>query len=126
MVRKQVITMPNAPNLPFSPAIKAGQYLFVSGQVGFKDPNTGEEIKGIKAQAKQCLEKIKQILEIAGSSLADVVKVTVILKNDAAFAEMNEVFHGYFPEDPPARTTIVASLVQPSILVEMDCIAYCS
>lgn len=124
MTKKQVISIPKAPNLPFSPGIKAGQYLFVSGQVGFKDPETDKEIKGIKAQTKQCLDKIKFILETAGLSLADVVKVTVILKNDADFAEMNDAYGSYFPEDPPARTTVVADLVQPSILIEVDCIAY--
>lgn len=124
MVRK-VISIPNAPDLPFSPAIKAGQYLFISGQVGFKDPKTGEEIKGIKAQTEECLERVKTVLESGGSSLDEVVKVTVILKNDTDFAEMNEVYRSYFPEDPPARTTIVADLAYPSILVEIECIAYC-
>ena len=122
---KEVITVPGAPPLPFSPGIKAGQFIFVSGQVGFKDPKTGEEIDGIRAQTSQCFENIKKVLKAASSSLDDVVKATVILKNAADFAEMNEVYRGYFPKDLPARTTIVAALASPSILVEIECIAYC-
>ncbi len=121
---REVVSVPGAPNLPFSPGIKAGQYLFVSGQGGFKDSKTGEEIKGIKAQTKECLERVKTILESGGFSLSDVVKVTVILKNASDFSEMNDVYRSYFPEDPPARTTIVADLVFPSMLVEIECIAY--
>ena len=83
---KQVINVPGAPELPFSPAIKAGDYIFVSGQGGFEDPKTGEAVKGIEAQTRQCLENIRQILEVAGSSLDEVVKVTVFLGNVADFA----------------------------------------
>ena len=71
---KEVITVPNAPKLPFSPAIRAGDYIFVSGQVGFIDAG-GKEVKGIEAQTRQCLENIKQVLEAAGSSLNEVVTV---------------------------------------------------
>ena len=122
---KEVISIPNAPNLPFSPGIKVGQFLFVSGQGGFKDPGTGEEIKGIRAQTKQCFENIKAILKSANSSLDDVVKATVIVKNAADFAEMNDAYRSYFSKDLPARTTIVADLVAPGMLVEIECIAYC-
>ena len=73
-MRKEVITVPNAPKLPFSPAIRAGDYIFVSGQVGFIDAG-GKEVKGIGAQTRQCLENIKQVLETAGSSLNEVVTV---------------------------------------------------
>ena len=122
---KEIISIPNAPALPFSPGIKAGQFLFTSGQGGFKDPGTGEEIKGIQAQTRQCFESIKAILEAANSSLDDIVKATVVLKNAADFAEMNDVYRSYFSKDLPARTTIVADLVVPGMLVEIECIAYC-
>lgn len=121
---KQVINVPNAPKLPFSPAIKAGDYIFVSGQGGFQDPKTGEAIEGIEAQTKQCLENMKQVLEVAGSSLDDVVKVTVFLGNVADYARMNEVYQSYFSEDRPARSTAVTGLVIPNMLIEMECIAY--
>jgi len=121
---KQVINVPNAPKMPFSPAIRAGDYIFVSGQGGFEDPKTGEPIKGIEAQTRQCLENMKQVLETAGSSLDDVVKVTIFLGNVADFAKMNAAYQNYFPKDQPARSTAVTGLVVPSMLTEMECIAY--
>lgn len=120
---KKVITVSGAPKLPFSPAIKAGDYIFVSGQVGFVDAE-GREIKGIEAQTKRCLENIKEVLTAAGASLDDVVKVTVFLRNEEDFATMNEIYQSYFVKDRPARSTVVASLALPSMLIEMECIAY--
>lgn len=122
---KQVITIPDALKYPFSPAIKAGEYIFVSGQSGFQDRKTGEAIKGIKAQTRQCLENTKQVLEAAGSSLNDVVKVTVFLGDANDFAKMNEVYRSYFPKDQPARSTAITGLVNPNMLIEIDCVAYC-
>jgi 2-iminobutanoate/2-iminopropanoate deaminase len=120
---KKVITMPGALKLPFSPAIRAGDYIFVSGQIGHIDAQGGE-VRGIEAQVKQCLENMKRVLTAAGSSLNDVVKVTVFLRNEKDFARMNEVYQGYFAKDQPARSTVIAGLVLPSMLIEMDCIAY--
>jgi 2-iminobutanoate/2-iminopropanoate deaminase len=120
---KKVITVPGAPKLPFSPAIRAGDYIFVSGQAGFVDAE-GKEIKGIEAQTKQCLENIKAVLKAAGCSLDDVVKVTVFLRNQEDFAKMNEVYQSYFVKDRPARSTVVAALALPSMLIELECIAY--
>jgi 2-iminobutanoate/2-iminopropanoate deaminase len=120
---KEVITVPNAPKLPFSAAIRAGDYIFVSGQVGFVDSG-GKKVKGIEAQTQQCLENIKQILVAAGSSLNDLVKVTVFLNNASHFGQMNEVYQSYFPKDYPARSTAITSPAIPSMLVEIECIAY--
>lgn len=123
-MKKQVIKTGNAPGYPFSSAIKAGDYIFVSGQGGFQDAKTGKEIKGVKEQTRQCLENMKSALEAAGSSLEDVVKVTVFLKSIADYSKMNDVYRSYFPKDPPTRSTIVASLVIPNMLIEIECIAY--
>ena len=120
---KKVITVPNAPKLPFSPAIRAGDYIFVSGQVGFADAE-GREVKGIEAQTKLCLENMKRVLEAAGSSLDDVVKVTVFLRNEEDFATLNEIYQSYFVKDKPARSTVIAGLTLRSMLIEMECIAY--
>jgi len=122
---KEVVTVPNKPkpSLPYSPAIKAGDYVFVSGQVGSVD-DKGREIKGIEAQTRRCLENMKQVLEAAGLSLNDVVKVTIFLVNVGDFAKMNEVYQSYFPKDYPARSTAITGLVRPAMLVEMECIAY--
>lgn len=121
---RQVVSVPNAPKMPFSPAIKTDQYIFVSGQAGFCEPKTGGEIKGIEAQTKQTLENMREVLEAAGSSLADVVKVTVFLRNADDFPKMNVIYASFFPEDYPARSTIVAGLALPMMLIEMECIAY--
>jgi 2-iminobutanoate/2-iminopropanoate deaminase len=123
MRKKEVITVPNAPKLPFSPAIRAGDYVFVSGQVGFVDAN-GKDVKGIEAQTRQCLENIKQVLQVAGSSLNDVVKVTIFLGDGSHFDQMNGVYKSYFPKDYPARSTIVTAMFIPNMLVEIECIAY--
>ncbi|MBM2825533.1 MAG: putative endoribonuclease [Dehalococcoidales bacterium] len=120
---KEVITVPNAPKLPFSPAIRAGDYIFVSGQVGFIDSG-GKEMKGIEAQTRQCLENMKQVLEAASSSLNDVVKVTIFLGHADYFTQMNEVYKSYFSKDYPARSTVITGLVNPSMLVEIECVAY--
>ena len=121
---KQVINVPNAPKLPFSSAIRVGDYIFVSGQGEFEDPKTGEPIQGIEAQTRKCLENMKQVLETAGASLDDVVKVTVFLDDVANYAKMNEVYQSYFPKDYPARSTAVTGLVVPNMLAEMECIPY--
>ncbi len=121
---KEVIRMSNTSKYPFSPAIRAGSYIYVSGQGGVMD-SQGNEVEGIEAQTKRCLDNIKRILEAAGSSLTDVVKVTVFLNDAANFARMNEAYQAYFPEDPPARSTAVTDLVVPAMLIEIECIAYC-
>ncbi len=121
---KQIISVPNAPKLPFSAAIKAGDYIFVSGQGGFAD-DKGREVKGVEAQTRQCLENMKQVLETAGASLSDVVKVTVFLGNVDDYAKMNEVYQSYFPKEYPTRSTAITGLAIPNMLVEVECIAYC-
>ena len=120
---KKVITLPDAPKFPFSSAIRAGDYIFVSGQVGHTDAQ-GREITGVKTQVKQCLENMKRVLAAAGLSLDDVVKVTIFLRNEKDFAKMNEVYQSYFTKDRPARSTVIAGLAHPSMLIEMECIAY--
>ncbi|HET6478258.1 MAG TPA: RidA family protein [Dehalococcoidales bacterium] len=122
---KQVISVPTAlPGVPFSPGIKAGDYIFISGQVGHVDEK-GNELKGIEAQTRQCLENMKRVLNAAGASLSDVVKSTVFLVRADEFASMNEVYKSYFTADLPARSTvIVAALARPQIVVEIECVAY--
>jgi len=120
---KEVIIMPNTDEHPFSSAVRAGDYIFLSGSGGFVDKD-GREVKEIKAQTRQCLENIKQVLEAAGSSLSDVVKVTVFITNIDDFAQMNEIYKGYFIKDRPARSTVVTGLVNPDMLIEVECVAY--
>ena len=121
---KQVIMGPTAlPGVPYSPGMKAGDYIFVSGQIGHVD-REGNKVEGVEAQTRQTLENMKRVLEAAGASLSDVVKVTVFLVNVENFAKMNEVYRSYFSEDYPARATVIAGLVRPEMLVEIECIAY--
>jgi 2-iminobutanoate/2-iminopropanoate deaminase len=122
MVNK-VISLPDPSKLPISPAVRAGDYIFVSGQIGFTD-STGKEVKGIEAQTKQCFENIKQILQVEGSSLSDIVKVTVFLSDGSNFVKMNQVYQSYLSKDYPARSTVLTSLISPDMLIEIECIAY--
>ncbi len=121
---KKFINLPHAPKLPFTPAIKAGDFIFISGQVGYQDPKTGKEVKGIEAQTRQCLENIKELLETAGANMSDVVKTNVYLLNREDFGKMNEVYKQYFTKDQPTRCTVVPGLVTPGMLVEIECTAY--
>ncbi len=123
MIREVIDTERPPTGFPFSPGIKTEQFIFLSGKVGDKNPDTGEEVRGIEAQTRQCLETIKENLEAAGASLSDVVSATVYLPNINDFSKMNEVYREYFPKDPPARATVGASLVSPSMLIEIQCIA---
>ena len=120
---RQVIITPHPSEFHYSQGIETEQFIFISGIGGHKNPDTGEEVKGIEAQTRQSLEIIKETLEAGGSSLDDVVSVTVYLKNADDFFKMNEAYKSYFPEDPPARATIPTGLLFPSMLVEIQCIA---
>lgn len=123
MAKREVVIMPNMADRPYSSAVRAGDFILVSGTMGMVDTQ-GNPVEGIEAQTRQCLENIKQILQAAGSSLSDVVKVTVFLANVDDFAKMNEVYRGYFPKDAPARSTAITGLVRSDMLIEIECIAY--
>jgi len=108
---------------PYSQAIKANGFIFVSGQTAF-DPASGKAIEGGTAkQTERILENLRAILESAGSSLDRVVKVGVFLKDMADFTVMNEVYARYFPANPPARTTVEVARLPRDFLVEIDVIA---
>jgi 2-iminobutanoate/2-iminopropanoate deaminase len=112
-----------APKGPYSPAVRANGFIFVSGQ-GPLDPATDELVLGpIEEQTRCVLENVRLILEAAGSSLSKVVKTTCYLRDIRDFATMNEVYAGFFPTDPPARTTIQAADLPLGIGVEIEAIA---
>jgi len=123
MVRREFIVHPTRADLPFSSAVRAGDFIFVSGTTGTVDAQ-GNPTKGIEAQTIQCLENISQVLQTAGAVLSDVVKATVFLCNADDFAKMNEVYLKYFPEARPTRSTIITGLVRPDMLIEIECIVY--
>jgi 2-iminobutanoate/2-iminopropanoate deaminase len=113
-----------APRGPYSPAVRAGDFIFVSGQVPI-DPVTRQVVPGdIREETRQTLTNITRILEGCGASLADVVKCQVFLADAKDFAAMNEVYAEFFGEAKPARTTVVTAFAIPGIKVEIDAIAY--
>jgi len=106
---------------PYSQAIVAGNTIYVAGQ-GPMDPRTGKMPSGFEEQAAQTFENIKAILEAAGATLSDVVKVNVYLTDLANFQKMNEVYRRYFREDYPARATVGTQLLG-GMGIEVECIA---
>jgi 2-iminobutanoate/2-iminopropanoate deaminase len=111
---------------PYSAAVRAGDFIFVSGfHGGGSSQETGESYNTIKAQTTQCLEKIKHALEAGGASLDDVVKCTVFIAREADLEKMNQTYAAYFPSGPPARSCVVTGFIRPGMLVQIDCIAFC-
>jgi 2-iminobutanoate/2-iminopropanoate deaminase len=108
---------------PYSQAVKANGFLFVSGQVAL-DPKTGEMLGGeITQQTERVLQNLKGIVEAAGSNLSRVVKTTVFLKDMNEFASMNEVYARFFTLAPPARSTVQVSRLPKDALVEIELVA---
>lgn len=122
---RQVISTKDAPQAigPYSQAIKANGFVFVSGQVAF-DPATQQVVAGdVSIQTDRVLRNLSEILEAAGSGLGKVVKATVFLKNMNDFAAMNTVYGKYFSSAPPARSTVEVARLPKDVLVEIDVIA---
>ncbi len=108
---------------PYSQAVKAGNMLFVSGQLPI-NPSTGAIPEGIEAQTKQSLENLKAIIESENAALKDVVKCTVFLKDMNTFADMNQVYAAYFTEDFPARAAVEVARLPKDVAVEIEAIVY--
>jgi 2-iminobutanoate/2-iminopropanoate deaminase len=122
---KQSISSPGAPKAigPYSSALRADPFLFVSGQVPF-DPATGAMVDGdIKAQTQRVLENIGALLQSGGLSYGDVVRTTVYLADMNDFAAMNDVYRTFFTEPYPARSTIQAARLPRDARIEIDVIA---
>jgi len=121
---KQVINTANAPKAigPYSQAIKAGNTLYISGQIPI-NPQTGTVPEGITAQTEQVMNNIEAILTEAGYSFADVVKSTCLLSDMKNFAAMNEVYGSRYKENPPARAAFAVKELPLGVLVEIETIA---
>jgi 2-iminobutanoate/2-iminopropanoate deaminase len=123
--KKAVVKSVRAPKPigPYSVGIKTEQFLFTAGAAGVV-PETGNIIEGgIEAETRQTLVNIKNILEEGGSSLDLVVKTTVFLRDMTEFAQMNSVYAEFFPDNPPARTTVQAAALPKNAAIEIDAIA---
>ena len=111
------------PRGPYSPAVRAGDFIFVAGQVAVDTATDQLSTGDIQHETRLALNNVKRILEGAGSSMADVVRVGVYLADGTEFGKMNEVYAEYFGQDKPARTTIVCKFAA-EIKIEVDCVAY--
>ena len=124
--KPQFLNSPRALELdrPFSEAVRAGDFLFLSGAIG-EDPATGElPAGGIQPEARQTLKNVKSVLEANGASLNDVVKCTVFLADIAEWPAFNSVYREFFKKPFPARSALAASGLAMNARVELECIAY--
>ena len=124
-MKKRAVQIDKAPKAigPYSQAIQAGPFLFVSGQIPL-NPVTGEMVGGdIQQQTRQVLENIQQILESQRLSLQDVVKTTIFLKDMGNFSRVNEAYATYFPIEPPARSTVEVARLPKDSEIEIEVIA---
>ena len=122
---REVVATKSAPGAigPYSQGIKANGLVFISGQVAI-DPATGNVVAGgIAEQTERVMENLTAILQAAGTSLQNVVRTTVFLKNMGDFAAMNQVYGRSWPKDPPARSTVEVARLPKDVLVEIDVIA---
>ena len=123
---RQSIQSPQAPAPigPYVQAVKAGDFIFVSGQLPV-DPLTGTLVRaGVRAQTRRALDNLKAVLEAGGATLAHVVRVTVYLKDIEDFAQVNEVYAEFFPQNAPARVTVGVARLPKDAALELDAIAY--
>ena len=121
---KEIISTKNAPQAigPYSQAVKAGNLMFISGQIPL-DPDTGDlESQSIEDQAKQVLENVKSICEAAGCGLDDIVKISIFLTDLSNFAVVNDMMKEYFSEPYPARATVEVSGLPLGVNVEIEAI----
>ncbi len=124
-MKKKVITTEKAPKAigPYSQAIQAGSFFFLSGQIPI-DPLTGEVVQGdIREQARRVLENMKEVLRSQSLSMEHVVKTTIFLKDLGDFNQVNEIYGSYFPKDPPARSTVEVARLPRNVQIEIEAIA---
>jgi 2-iminobutanoate/2-iminopropanoate deaminase len=122
---REIVSTDHGPKAigPYSQAVKANGFVFISGQVAL-NPATGQLVEGgIAQQTERVLENLRGIVEASGSSMHKAVKVSVFLKDMNDFAEMNEVYARFFPSAPPARSTVEVARLPKDVRIEIDLIA---
>jgi 2-iminobutanoate/2-iminopropanoate deaminase len=125
VTERRIVKTEGAPQAigPYSQAVAAGGFVYASGQIPL-DPSTGQFVEGgVREQTAQVLRNLSAVLEAAGTGLPRVVKTTVFLADMNDFAAMNEVYATFFPEEPPARSTVQAARLPRDARVEIDVIA---
>jgi 2-iminobutanoate/2-iminopropanoate deaminase len=127
MMKKEIITSGAAPEPvgPYSQAIKIKGFLYVSGQIAI-NPQTGDLVReSFDDETRMVLENLKAIIEAAGSSLDDTIKVTIYLKDMNNFPEFNEIYGEYFGKSLPARACVEVSRLPKDVHIEIEAVAYC-
>lgn len=121
---KKIIVTPRAPKAigPYSQAVVANGLIFVSGQLPI-DPATGQLVEGIQNQTRQCLDNLTAILEQAGSGRTKALRVGIFLKDLENFQAVNEIYAGYFKENPPARSTVEVARLPMDAAIEIEVVA---
>jgi 2-iminobutanoate/2-iminopropanoate deaminase len=124
LVERTVVSTKKAPGAigPYSQAIKVGEFVFTSGQLPM-DPESGELINDIKKATARSLDSVKAILEEAGSSMENIIKTTIFVKDLDDFAAVNEVYGTYFGDEPPARSCVQVAKIPKEAKVEIEAIA---
>ena len=122
-MKKKIIKLDKLPVFgPYSAAVEAGSLIFISGQIPV-NPQTGEIINEIKTAARQVLANIQTILQESGLKMTNLVKTTIFLKNMEDFPAVNEIYAEFFPEEPPARSTVAVSALPKNAPLEIEAIA---
>lgn len=125
MAHTPIIPVGSAPPLaPYSPGVRAGNNIYVSGMLAIDKDGKSVGIGDITAQTRHVLESLKAVIEAGGAKMSDIAYNAIILKNLADYAAMNKVYAEFFPNNPPARYCIQADLVKPEFLVEITSVAY--
>ena len=123
-MKREIISTKNAPQAigPYSQGIKIGDFIFTSGQIPI-NPETGELVCDIQKATRQSLENVKAVLEAAGTTLRNVVKVSIFVKDMNDFALINEIYAEYFNENPPARSCVEVARLPKDAVIEIEAIA---
>lgn len=123
---RQIIATSQAPQPagPYSQAIRAGDFMFVSAQLPL-DPTTGTLVRsGVRAQTRRTIENVRAVMEGAGATLAHVIRTTLFVKNLDDFSQINDVYAEFFPGDKPARSTVEVTRLPKDAAIAMDAVAY--
>lgn len=123
-MNREIISTTNAPSAigPYSQGVKVGNIIYTSGQIPV-DPQTGELETDIKKATKRSMENVKAILAEAGTTLDNIIKTTIFLKNMDDFAAVNEIYGSYFKENPPSRSCVEVARLPKDAVIEIEAIA---